>query len=1130
MSNQLRKHQKQVSFHVDSKYKILEIIGEGAYGVVCSALESTTGQRVAIKKICDVFDVPAITKRTLRELKILKFFRHDNIIAIKEILKPPDDIKLFKDVYVVLDLMGSDLHHIIHSKQDLSEEHVRYFLYQILRGLKYIHSSNIIHRDLKPSNLLVNKDCELKIGDFGMARSLLSSPIEQKRVMTEYVATRWYRAPELMLTVHQFTKAIDMWSVGCIFAEMLGRAALFPGSNYLNQLQLILSVVGLPSVEFLSTISSDRVRNYITKLPHKDAVPLSKMFPNASAESMDLLKNLLVLDPKYRFSVEKALDHKFVERYHDLDDEPTCAEFRYDIESLPLDRDILKEKIIKEALDYHLKRAKPKLAPVQIDFSNEFIKPEDIVLKNTSVEVSVSSEAIPNIPKSVNGTDIPTKHAIKRKQKDKITGVKVENVKRKVTSVELTSADKNLLDRWSNMQKSAKAFVNPIRNHAGDLIGNLVQKKNINNQESVKGQSIIRRVSTFQFTNFVPTTKDGHVELVKEESLHNSVTSSHFSVASSHLVVAPLHQTVASSHLTITSSPLIVTPSHVPVVSSQQPGVSSHVGVASLHLPVTLSHLATTASSVYFISPSLTNKVSSVSMHLSTPVSSLEKTPQQQLNSQNAILVPVSAVSMFNIENKPYILVPNIQIMNHPIRIAPKIYNNILPAESSTDNNHRTVSLSMNGAMIVSSCASLKPVITSQLSFTSSEPKERVARTKESVASTSDQLLPVLKNTLEKSVNLFNNKKVENIVSKTVNKSNVNLVSLNLESGNLESFQVFNDLNNSETKCLFSGESHLSELSISSSDLSFTANLSADVESILSEKEPFESIDTLPTLSHGGEEKTDEKDTLFSYISTTLPNTNPGDWSIVKNMLLNTIKLKPVNNDTVIPHLSETVIPLLPEQSSLLVCDASKIKTKVENDCLNNLHKQVNTTELNQNIPHYNVSILEESNSKTFNDKCYDFDSSFITNSCVQKAFGNACSQNSLLYSRNSQHPNSFEENNSRFLITPKPENSVENQLEVPNIEPHNVSRGDSSDIFLTTIMTTPYTPRSGAAGYGLGMDFEDLLSAGDIFNPVRNHFSEPLSASFLNEWLGMSDIDHDDIVDLQKELEDSTSSLLTEV
>ena len=160
----IRQHQKQVKFEIDSKYSILETIGEGAYGVVCSAIDNSSGQRVAIKKICGVFDVPTIAKRTLRELKILKHFKHDNVIAIKEILKPPSDQSKFRDVYVVLDLMGSDLHHIVHSKQDLSVEHVRYFLYQLLRGLKYIHSANIIHRDLKPSNLLVNQDCELKIG------------------------------------------------------------------------------------------------------------------------------------------------------------------------------------------------------------------------------------------------------------------------------------------------------------------------------------------------------------------------------------------------------------------------------------------------------------------------------------------------------------------------------------------------------------------------------------------------------------------------------------------------------------------------------------------------------------------------------------------------------------------------------------------------------------------------------------------------------------------------------------------------------------------------------------------------------------------------------------------------------
>ena len=164
----LRKKAFSVKFSIESDdYTLLENIGSGAYGVVCSAIHKRTNDKVAIKKIPAVFDVDTTAKRTYREIKILKHFKHDNIIAIREILKPKLSCSEFRDVYVVLDLMESDLHRIIHSNQPLSDEHVRYFLYQILRGLKYIHSANVIHRDLKPSNLLVNENCELKIGDFG---------------------------------------------------------------------------------------------------------------------------------------------------------------------------------------------------------------------------------------------------------------------------------------------------------------------------------------------------------------------------------------------------------------------------------------------------------------------------------------------------------------------------------------------------------------------------------------------------------------------------------------------------------------------------------------------------------------------------------------------------------------------------------------------------------------------------------------------------------------------------------------------------------------------------------------------------------------------------------------------------
>jgi mitogen-activated protein kinase 7 len=154
--------------------------------------------------------------------------------------------------------MEADMHQIIRSQQPLTDAHFQYFLYQILRGLKYIHSANVLHRDLKPGNLLVNADCELKICDFGLARGFSNAP-DHTAFMTEYVATRWYRAPEIMLSFQNYTKAIDIWSVGCIFAEMLGGKVLFPGKDYVHQLNLILNILGTPDEETIRRIGSPRV-------------------------------------------------------------------------------------------------------------------------------------------------------------------------------------------------------------------------------------------------------------------------------------------------------------------------------------------------------------------------------------------------------------------------------------------------------------------------------------------------------------------------------------------------------------------------------------------------------------------------------------------------------------------------------------------------------------------------------------------------------------------------------------------------------------------------------------------------------------------------------------------------------
>lgn len=256
--------------------------------------------------------------------------------------------------YVVLDLMESDLHQIIHSAQTLTSEHTRYFLYQLLRGLKYVHSANVIHRDLKPSNLLVNENCELKIGDFGMARGLSSHPEECHSFMTEYVATRWYRAPELLLSLNHYTLAIDLWSVGCIFAEMLGRKQLFPGKHYVHQLQLILSVLGTPPEVLIGAIRADRVRSYVQSLPSRSAVPLAKLYPQAEPEALDLLAAMLRFDPRERISVTQALEHPYLAKYHDPDDEPTCVPaFDFEFDKLPTSKEQIKEAILMEIQDFH---------------------------------------------------------------------------------------------------------------------------------------------------------------------------------------------------------------------------------------------------------------------------------------------------------------------------------------------------------------------------------------------------------------------------------------------------------------------------------------------------------------------------------------------------------------------------------------------------------------------------------------------------------------------------------------------------------------------------------------------------------------------------------------------------------
>ncbi|XP_041457074.1 mitogen-activated protein kinase 3-like [Lytechinus variegatus] len=315
-----------------------------------SAVDTLKGDKVAIKKISP-FEHQTYCQRTLREIKILTRFSHENIIDIKDIIKA-DTVDSMRDVYIVQTLMETDLYKLLKA-QPLSNEHICYFLYQILRGLKYIHSANVLHRDLKPSNLLLNTTCDLKICDFGLAR-IADPGHDHTGFLTEYVATRWYRAPEIMLNSKGYTKSIDIWSVGCILAEMVSQRPIFPGKHYLDQLNHILGIIGTPTPDDLKCIINVKARSYLQGLPIKEKVPFGVMYPKACKKAVDLLDKMLSFNPDKRITVEQALAHPYLEQYYDPEDEPVKEEpftFATELDDLPKEK--LKEMIFEEASKFN---------------------------------------------------------------------------------------------------------------------------------------------------------------------------------------------------------------------------------------------------------------------------------------------------------------------------------------------------------------------------------------------------------------------------------------------------------------------------------------------------------------------------------------------------------------------------------------------------------------------------------------------------------------------------------------------------------------------------------------------------------------------------------------------------------
>lgn len=301
-----------------------EYVSRGTYGNVCKAWDGRRGVEVAVKKLSEPFRSGDTARKAYRELRLLQTLEHENIIQLLDLYTTDPEPAALNNIYISTLHAGWDLQKVLREAR-LTDAHERFIIYQLLRGLKYLHSAGIVHRDLKPTNLCLTADTDLTILDLGLARAVTTD------IMTEYIVTRYYRAPELVCWSAPYQPVSDMWSVGCILAELFRKGEpLFPGKESHHQFKLITDICGSPDEAFLEKVErlgSRDTRQFLerdmTRQPRQN---FRLLFPNAPEEGVDFLERILVLDPERRMSVQEALEHRYLCEHHDAEDEPEVAE------------------------------------------------------------------------------------------------------------------------------------------------------------------------------------------------------------------------------------------------------------------------------------------------------------------------------------------------------------------------------------------------------------------------------------------------------------------------------------------------------------------------------------------------------------------------------------------------------------------------------------------------------------------------------------------------------------------------------------------------------------------------------------------------------------------------------------